>query len=118
MFFVRNHNAVPNIDGDEWELDAPCTHKRIEANPDAGIMKTRSFTLKDLKEKFPQSEVISTLQCAGNRQEEFITPDRPLYVSPHWRGAAIGNAKWKGVRVRDVLKECGMDVDGYALGTK
>lgn len=27
-------------------------------------------------------------------------------------------AKWGGVKIRDVLKYCGMDVDAYALGEK
>jgi hypothetical protein len=37
-------------------------------------------------------------------------------VAPHWRNGAIGNAKWAGVRVRDLLADCGLDVDGMALG--
>jgi len=39
-------------------------------------------------------------------------------VAPHWRNGAIGNAKWTGVKVRDILRECGMDVDAIALGHK
>ena len=111
LFFVRNHNYVPNIEEQEYTLD-------IEKNEAAGIMKDYSFTLQELKTKFPMHEVVSALQCAGNRQEDFITKDRPLFVAPHWRNGAIGNAKWEGVKVRDVLKHCGMDVDGMALGTK
>jgi sulfite oxidase len=57
-----------------------------------------------LRTKFPRHEVVSALQCAGNRQEDFISDDRPLYVAPHWRGGAIGNAKWAGVKVRDLLR--------------
>ena len=109
LFFIRNHNPVPDIDGDEWELE-------IDANEALGI-KASTFTLEQLK-KFPKHEVISTLQCAGNRQEDFVSDGRPLYVAPHWRNGAIGNAKWGGARVRDVLRECGMDVDGIVLGAK
>lgn len=108
LFFVRNHNSVPNIDVEEWAL-------QIEANPECGLQQV-SFTYEDLKTKFPRVEVVSTLQCAGNRQEEFIEKDRPLYVAPHWRGGAIGCAKWAGVRVRDLLGAAGLDVDGMALG--
>jgi len=39
-------------------------------------------------------------------------------VAPHWRNGAIGNAKWAGVRVRDILRECGVDVDKVALRQK
>lgn len=33
-------------------------------------LKKHKFTLKDLKEKFPKHEVVTTLQCAGNRRED------------------------------------------------
>jgi sulfite oxidase len=78
-------------------------------------MKECSFTLNDLKTKFPRHEVVASLQCAGNRQEDYVTEDKPLYVAPHWTGGAIGTAKWAGVKVRDVLAAAGMDVDGLAL---
>lgn len=59
--------------------------------------------------KFDRYEVISALQCAGNRQEDYVTENRPLYVAPHWRNGAIGNARWAGVRVRDVLAAAGRE---------
>jgi len=108
LFFVRNHNNVPDIKEEEWSLE-------IGGNPDCN-MKDISFTLEELKTKFEKVDVVSTLQCAGNRQEDFIEEDRPLYVAPHWRGGAIGCAKWSGVRVRDLLGAAGMDVDGMSLG--
>jgi len=109
VFFVRNHNAVPDIKEKDYVLE-------IEENEAAGI-KAKTFTLADLK-KLPKHTVISALQCAGNRQEDYVTEDRPLFVAPHWRNGAIGNAKWTGVKVRDILRECGMDVDAIALGHK
>eukprot|EP00039_Didymoeca_costata_P015873 m.275784 g.275784 ORF g.275784 m.275784 type:complete len:649 (+) comp16295_c0_seq2:1254-3200(+) len=108
MFFVRNHNAVPAVDPKEYRLE-------ILPNEKCGL-KGASFTLDELKTKFPKHTVVSALQCAGNRQEDFVTKDRPLYVAPHWRNGAIGNAKWAGVKVRDVLRACGMKVDRIALG--
>ena len=112
LFFVRNHNAVPNVEAggeeEEWRLE-------IEANPALGIKETE-FTLDELKTRFPRYDVVATLQCAGNRQEEFVTKDRPLYVAPHWRNGAIGCARWSGVRVRDVLGAAGLPVDAMALG--
>lgn len=110
LFFVRNHNPVPLVEEKDWVLN-------IEANEKAGL-KAGSFTLNDLKTKFPRSEVVATLQCAGNRQEDYVSEDRPLYVAPHWRNGAIGNAKWTGVRVRDILGYCGMEVDKISLRSK
>eukprot|EP00041_Stephanoeca_diplocostata_P033613 m.1115910 g.1115910 ORF g.1115910 m.1115910 type:complete len:687 (-) comp24373_c0_seq1:124-2184(-) len=109
LFFVRNHNPVPEIDISDWELE-------IAPNEACGI-RGGKFSLEDLKTKFKKYEVTSVVQCAGNRQEDYVTPGRPLYVAPHWRDGAIGCAKWAGVRVRDVLKATGLDVDGMALGT-
>jgi sulfite oxidase len=112
IFFTRNHNAVPDIEAGgadcEWRLE-------IEANEKLG-MKECEFTLDELKTKFPRYDVVATLQCAGNRQEEFVTKDRPLYVAPHWRNGAIGCARWSGVRVRDILGAAGLPVDEMALG--
>lgn len=110
LFFVRNHNPVPYVDGKEWVLT-------IDENEKAGINHTE-FTLEDLKTKFPRTEVVCTLQCAGNRQEDYVSEDRPLYVAPHWRNGAIGNAKWAGVRVRDLLAASGMPVDEISLRKK
>jgi hypothetical protein len=36
-------------------------------------------------------------------------------VAPHWRNGAIGNARWAGVKVRDILEAAGMPVDDIAL---
>jgi sulfite oxidase len=39
-----------------------------------------------------------------------------MFNAPHWNVAAIGNAKWSGARMRDILKHCGLDVDTLAMG--
>ena len=49
LFFVRNHNPVPVLDEEEYELE-------IEANPGCGI-KARKFKLADLK-KLPRYEIL------------------------------------------------------------
>lgn len=108
LFFTRNHNSVPLVDIDEYTLE-------IEENSKVGL-KNRCFTLDEIKANFPRVEITSALQCAGNRQEDYVTHDRPLFVAPHWRNGAIGCAKWAGVRVRDLLNSCGLDVDGMSLG--
>jgi DMSO/TMAO reductase YedYZ molybdopterin-dependent catalytic subunit len=35
---------------------------------------------------------------------------------PHWVAGAIANSTWTGVRLRDVLRAAGMDVDAISLG--
>jgi sulfite oxidase len=111
IFYKRNHNHVPNIDPEDYELV-------IEAVPALGI-KHHTFTLQELKDLFPKAEVVSTMQCAGNRGEDYHGLNgKPMFNAPHWNIAAISNAKYGGARMRDVLRYCGMDVDAYANGHK
>ena len=107
--FVRNHSAVPEIDVDEYTLT-------IEGD---GV-KTTTFSYEDLKNNFDKVDIHSVIQCNGNRREDFHYVDgkTPAFGPPHWVAGAIGNAKWSGVRLRDVLRASGMDVDAISLGKK
>jgi len=105
LFWVRNHNAVPLIEDEEYALSISVNGAEVE------------LSLNDLLTKFTKYEVPATLQCAGNRQEDYNTEDNPLYVAPHWHNTAIGNAVWGGCRLRDVLAHAGLDVDGLASGS-
>lgn len=106
LFYVRNHLAVPDIEPEDYEL----------VIKGKGIKKHK-FTLEDLKTKFPKHEVVTTLQCAGNRREDMHDDVHKIFIAPHWVVGAMSTAKWGGVKIRDVLKYCGLDVDGMALGT-
>ena len=53
----------------------------------------------------------------GNRREDMHDDDHKIFIAPHWVVGAMSTAKWGGVKIRDVLKYCGLDVDGMALGT-
>mmetsp|Transcript_14143 Transcript_14143/g.27102 ORF Transcript_14143/g.27102 Transcript_14143/m.27102 type:complete len:656 (-) Transcript_14143:81-2048(-) len=104
LFYVRNHLAVPVIEADEYRLIIS----------GKGVKK-RKLTLEDIK-KYPKHEVVTTLQCAGNRREDLHDKDHKIFISPHWVIGAMSTAKWGGARLRDVLKDSGLDVDAIALG--
>lgn len=111
LFYARCHLAVPDIDPEEYKLiisGAGIKNKK-------GKKGKRKFTLEDLK-KFPKHEVVTTLQCAGNRREDLNDKDHKIFIAPHWVIGAMSTAKWGGVRLRDVLEECGINVDDIALG--
>jgi sulfite oxidase len=110
LHYTRNHAPVPRVDPEEYRFV-------VKANPAIGL-RGREFTLKELKTLFEQHYVSSTLQCAGGRQEDFVVPDRPLYVEAKWREEAWGTARWRGPKIRDILKYCGLDIDKMALGKK
>jgi len=107
--FVRNHASVPDIDPHEYTLTVS----------GEGLTET-TFTLDQLMRQFTPVEVTTVIQCNGNRREDyhFLDGETPAFGPPHWVAGAIGNATWKGPRLRDVLRAAGMDVDAIALGTK
>ena len=100
--FVRNNGAVPrdlpteptSIPAD-WQL-------RIagEAVPDPV-----TFTLGELRERFPEYTYQITLECGGNGRSEFNPPAR----GNQWSTGAVGCPTWMGVRLRDVLEAANYD---------
>jgi len=105
--FVRNHCAVPDIDPEQYTLTIT----------GEGLTET-VLTLEDLKTKFEKVDITTVIQCNGNRREDFHYLDgkTPAFGPPHWVAGAIGNSTWSGPRLRDVLREAGMDVDNISLG--
>ena len=89
QFFVRYHlSDIPELD--------PETYK-IEVGGE-GASGQAELTLEDLK-KMPAFEVVAINQCSGNRRGLFI----PHVPGVEWGYGAMGCARWKGVRLRDVL---------------
>jgi DMSO/TMAO reductase YedYZ molybdopterin-dependent catalytic subunit len=66
-------------------------------------------TLEDLK-RFPKHEVPSVLQCSGNGRwffgEAYADVSHP--AGAQWRNGGVGNARWAGARVKDVLAKAGI----------
>ncbi|KAJ8984700.1 hypothetical protein NQ317_004959 [Molorchus minor] len=57
----------------------------------------------------PKCTITATLMCAGNRRSE-MTKIKSV-KGLNWGPAAIGNATWTGVRLRDVLIRAGINED-------
>ena len=100
-FYVRNHLPVPDISADEYELHVG----------GVGVAET-TFSLRELKEKFPKATVTAVIQCGGNRRAD-MNAEKGL-KGLQWKGAAIGNATWSGARLSDVLEHCGFDPEKNA----
>lgn len=93
-FFIRSHGNTPQVDADSFRLSVE------------GLVETPlSLSLAELG-KFSQPGIVATLTCAGNRRSEHsrIKPVKGV----QWREGAIGNAKWRGARLSDVLKKAGL----------
>jgi DMSO/TMAO reductase YedYZ molybdopterin-dependent catalytic subunit len=59
--------------------------------------------MEDLK-KLPPVELLSVVECAGNGRS-FYEPPLP---GIQWANGGVGNGRWRGVRLADVLKRAGV----------
>ena len=99
-FYVRNHMHVPVVNLNEFQLQL--------SSPSS----TFSLSYDELKDKFPSHTVTSVVQCAGNRRQAMNNDLQGSVQGTPWYVGAIGNARWTGVRLRDVLESFGLDKDG------
>ncbi|TKR58740.1 hypothetical protein L596_030149 [Steinernema carpocapsae] len=97
LFFVRNHLPVPEIQISNHKLN-------VEG---LGIKKPINLSVDVLKKKFKSTYVTSVVQCAGNRRADMN--DYKKVQGLMWTGTAISNAKWTGVKLRDILISAGVD---------
>ena len=95
QFFVRWHWAVipTAIDADKYRLTVR-----------GQVGTALSLSLKELVEGFPAVELAAVNQCSGNSRGLF----QPRVPGAQWGNGAMGNAKWRGVRLKDVLDRAGV----------
>ena len=97
-FFVRYHLAsIPKVDAKAW---------RLKVSGDAA-KQAAEYDLATLRKEFPMVELVAVCQCSGNRRGMFA----PHVQGVEWGVGAMGNAKWTGVRLKDVLQKAGV-MDG------
>ena len=103
LFFVRWHMPVipSHID--------PSTYK-IKINGE--VKKEITLSLDSLKKDFKQVELTAVLQCGGNSRSAF----NPTANGIEWGAGAIGCARWKGVRLGEVLEKAGVKKDATYIG--
>ncbi|CAM9210211.1 unnamed protein product [Discosporangium mesarthrocarpum] len=95
LHYVRNHGAVPHMD---WE-----THKIKFSGK---IDKPMEMSMAYIMEHFQEVTIPVTLVCAGNRRKEENMIKQGLGFS--WGPAAVSNALWTGVWVKDILEHVGI----------
>ncbi len=95
-FFVRYHLTVsppPMTLLEKFQLEIK------------GSVKTPlTLSVADLKSKFEPVEIVAVNQCSGNSRG-FSEPRVPGGQLGH---GAMGNARWRGVRLKDVLDHAGV----------
>ena len=94
-FFVRWHLAnIPTVNARSWRL-------RVGGEAAASPLE---LTLTQLRREFHPAELVAVCQCAGH-QRGLAEPHVP---GVQWGAGAVGNARWRGVRLRDLLARAGL----------
>ena len=93
-FFVSWHWATLPED-----IDVGSFRLAIRDNVETPLSLTVDNILKD----YERVEIAAVCLCAGSGRSYF----QPRVLGPQWGNGAMGNARWAGVRLRDVLDGAG-----------
>jgi DMSO/TMAO reductase YedYZ molybdopterin-dependent catalytic subunit len=92
LHYLLTHYDIPEVDAGSWRLEV------------GGLVeRPLSLSLDDLRAR-PAVDVVVTMECAGNGRAHV----EPHVVSQPWLLEAVGTARWRGVRVSDVLEAAGV----------
>jgi sulfite dehydrogenase len=75
------------------------------------VERPLELSLAELRSRFPVTSVVAVNQCAGNGRSLFS----PRVPGVQWGRGAVGNAKWTGVALRDVLAAAGLQPGGLEV---
>ena len=100
-FFVRYHlSDIPEVNAADWKL-------KIGGDGANGAIE---IALEDLR-RFPAFEVVAVCQCSGNRRGLF----QPHVAGVEWGYGAMGCARWRGARLKDVLDRVGLKKEALEI---
>jgi DMSO/TMAO reductase YedYZ molybdopterin-dependent catalytic subunit len=99
LFYVRCHFYTPTVDVAAWTLTI-----------DGEVDRPQTLGMADIRQ-MPRVTLPVTLECAGNGRAFFDPP----VAGTQWQRGAVGNARWTGVRLSDVLKRAGLKTSGRYL---
>ncbi|MEP6830837.1 MAG: molybdopterin-dependent oxidoreductase [Rhizomicrobium sp.] len=93
-FFVRWHwSMIPT------EIDPVSFRLKVHGQ----VERELSLSLSELAQ-FERVEIAAVNQCSGNSRGFF----EPRVAGAQWGNGGMGNARWSGVRLRDVLDKAGV----------
>jgi DMSO/TMAO reductase YedYZ molybdopterin-dependent catalytic subunit len=104
QFFVRWHWAlIPT------EVDVAAFKLNVRGH----VNQALSLSLADIL-AMPRVEMAAVNQCSGNSRGLF----QPRVPGAQWENGAMGNGRWTGVRLRDVLDRAGIKSGAVAVRFK
>jgi len=96
-FYVRNHMFEPaKVDAAQWKVTIG-----------GEVEKPLTLALTDLA-RIEQHSVTNTLECAGNGRAF----QNPKVAGIQWQRGAVGNARFAGPRLADLLQRAGVKPSG------
>ena len=104
-FFVRWH-----LSGIPTSVDKRTF--RLEVN--GHVHNPLSLSLQKLRSKFEPVSLVALCQCAGNSRSFF----EPRVPGGQWGNGAMSNARWTGVRLKDVLDAAGVKPSAVEVGLR
>jgi len=101
-FYVRWHlDEIPNsVDLASWRLSV-----------EGSVEHPLKFSMSDLTAKFKPVSVAAVNQCSGNSRSKL----QPRVPGGQWGHGAMGNAKWTGVALRELLDAAKIKPDALAV---
>src|SRR5258705_5922624 len=94
-FFVRYHLA---------DVPTSINPETFKVEIKGKVNSPMTLSLADLKTKFEPVEIVAVNQCSGNSRGF----SNPRVAGGQLGNGAMGNARWKGARLRDVLNKAGV----------
>jgi DMSO/TMAO reductase YedYZ molybdopterin-dependent catalytic subunit len=101
QFFVRWHWAVI-----PQQIDVATFRVALRGH----VNNPLSLSLADIL-AMPRVEIAAVNQCSGNSRGMF----QPRVAGGQWDNGAMGNARWTGVRLRDLLDRAGVKAGAVAV---
>ncbi|MFH8619290.1 sulfite oxidase [Streptomyces sp. NPDC017979] len=105
-FFVRNHTSTPRLSERDWKLTVWGTGLRGRSPVEFDYGRLRSL---------PSVTRTAVVECAGNGRSYFASQQGEQVSGTPWTLGAIGAARWRGVRLRDVLELAGASPSAVAV---
>lgn len=87
-----------------WDMPMQINVANYRVAVGGAVGKSVELTLDDIVNAGERVEVVAVNQCAGNGRGL----SEPRVTGTQWGNGAMGNARWTGVRLKDVLAKAGV----------
>jgi nitrate reductase (NAD(P)H) len=94
LHYVRNHGPVPKLDWSQHQLSVTGL-----------VARPKTYSMDELVRVAEPMQLIVTLACDGNRRKELNLQRHTRGF--HWGPGGCSTAVWRGIRIADLLRDCG-----------